>query len=200
MWASNPDGFFDYMQDAYVDLVTPGMDMAAEAGATYYDLAGDDDGLSDEFLRLADPIPEEALRKTARWALAKGDATTGLQMLSGTVPRRLYGAARESVRLSAEAEPGARWARVAKADACGWCRMLATREAVYSSAKAAVGSGHDDRYHDDCRCLAAAVRPGKRFTPPSYTAQWNDEYEQLTREVGTDPNAIARAWDLKIAA
>ncbi|QCW22011.1 MuF-like minor capsid protein [Gordonia phage Yakult] len=195
MWLSNPDNFFDYMQDAYVDLVTPGIDIAAEAGATYYDLAGTTDaGI------VAPPPPEEALRKNARWALAKGDATTGLQMLQGTATRRIHGAARESVRLSAEREPGARWARVAKSDACGWCRMLATREAVYSSAKTAVGSGHDDRYHDDCRCLAVAVRPGKRFTPPGYTAQWNDEYKQLTQEVGTDPNAIAKAWDLKIAA
>ncbi|UJQ86174.1 MuF-like minor capsid protein [Gordonia phage GiKK] len=197
MWADNPDGFFDYMQDAYVDLVTPGMEFAAEAGATYYDLAGGDDSTFEPIV--ADPIPEDALRKTARWALAKGDATTGLQMLSGTVPRRLYGVARESVRLSAEAEPGAVWARRAKADACGWCRMLATRGAVYSGAEQAVGR-HDDRYHDDCRCLAVAVRPGKRYTPPGYTEQWEDEYKQLTREVGTDPDAIARAWDLKIAA
>ncbi|UVK62921.1 capsid maturation protease [Gordonia phage Hexbug] len=193
MWRSNPDNFFGYMQDAYVDLLQPGMDAASEAGVTYYDLAGDDDaGVN------GDPAPEEAMRKTARWALARGDATTGLELLSKTVPRRLYGAARDSIVKSAEGEPGATWARRARADACGWCRMLATRGAVYSSAEVATMTTDHERYHDDCRCLAVAVRPGRMYMPPSYAQDWERDYQELSREVGTDPKAIAAAWDKRI--
>ncbi|QWY82432.1 MuF-like minor capsid protein [Gordonia phage Tolls] len=215
MWKNPPllddQKFWEYMQDAYVDLAEPVLTLAAEAGASYYEMAGGDPVV-------ADITPEEALRKTARWAMAKGNATTGLQLLSGSLEGHVYSAAQDSVQQSAEAEPGATWARRARPNACGFCKMLATRKDVYASAESALrvvgrkqtqtqklkgepgrtrGKGQiGDKYHDCCRCLAVAVRPGQVYRPPSYVERWEEEYQSITREVGTDnPDAIVAAWD-----
>lgn len=34
-----------------------------------------------------------------------------------------------------------------------------------------------DKYHDKCHCIAVEVRPGQRYTPPSYVDEWNEEYK-----------------------
>lgn len=184
-----------------MDLAEPVLTLATEAGASYYEMAGGDPVV-------ADITPEEALRKTARWAMAKGNATTGLQLLSGSLEGHVYSGAQDSVQQSAEAEPGATWARRARPNACGFCKMLATREDVYASAESAlrvVGRGpygrargtrkKGDEYHDCCRCLAVAVRPGQVYRPPSYVQQWEEQYQSITREVGTNPDAVVAAWD-----
>ncbi|ADX42590.1 hypothetical protein [Gordonia phage GTE2] len=203
VWKSPPllddQKFWEYMQDAYVDLAEPVLTLATEAGASYYEMAGGDPVV-------ADITPEEALRKTARWAMAKGNATTGLQLLSGSLEGHVYSAAQDSVQQSAEAEPGATWARRARPNACGFCKMLATREDVYASAESALrvvgrhgrprgNAKLGDKYHDCCRCLAVAVRPGQVYRPPSYTQKWEEEYVSITREVGTNPDAVIAAWD-----
>ena len=185
--------FWDYMQDAYVDLATPVIEMGAETGATYYELAGGR-GV------VASPPPPDALRTTARWAMSRGNAVTGLQLLSGSMVGHIYSAAQDSVKLSAESEPGAKWARRARADACPFCRMLATRGDVYSSSKTAVGEDAASRYHDHCRCLAVAVRPNEVWHPPAYVQQWEEQYKEVTRRVGTsNPQAITNAWKQALA-
>lgn len=191
--------FWEYMQDAYVDLAEPVLTLATEAGESYYEMAGGDPVV-------ADITPEEALRKTARWAMAKGNATTGLQLLSGSLEGHVYSVAQDSVQQSAEAEPGATWARRARPNACGFCKMLATRQDVYASAESALrvvgrhgrprgNAKLGDKYHDCCRCLAVAVRPGQVYRPPSYTQKWEEEYVSITREVGTNPDAVIAAWN-----
>ncbi|WKW85072.1 hypothetical protein SEA_HORSERADISH_7 [Gordonia phage Horseradish] len=203
MWRNPPQlddqKFWEFMQDAYVDLAEPVLSLASEAGASYYEMAGGDPVV-------ADITPEEALRKTARWAMAKGNATTGLRLLSGSLEGHVYSVAQDSVQQSAEAEPGATWARRARPNACGFCKMLATRQDVYASAESALrvvgrhgrprGNGKlGSKYHDCCRCLAVAVRPGQVYRPPSYVQKWEDEYVSITREVGTNPDAVIAAWD-----
>lgn len=214
VWTRPPrlddQGFWEYMQDAYVDLAEPVLMLSSEAGASYYEMAGGEPVV-------ADITPEDALRKTARWAMSKGNATTGLQLLSGSLEGHVYSVAQDSVQQSAEAEPGATWARRARPNACSWCKMLATRGDVYASADSALrvvgrrksamqrfnqepgrtrGKGKlGSSYHDCCRCLAVAVRPGQVYRPPSYAQKWEDEYVSLTREVGTNPDAVVAAWD-----
>lgn len=73
-----------------------------------------------------------------------------LSRLSGSVKRMIYDSSRQTVlhNLSTEYgdppggsfddEPGTRWARYASANACSFCRMLATRAAVYRSRESAV--------------------------------------------------------------
>ena len=107
---------------------------------------------------------------------------------SAIAERAIFDGFRDTITANADREPGARWARHASANACGWCRMLATREAVYTSAHAA---GDGNRYHDHCHCMAVVVRPGQTYTPPPYVAQWDDDYKEA-RKISTDPAVIAR--------
>lgn len=207
------------MQDAYVDLATPAMDGAGELGASFYNAAGVV-GAPEDVAVIATAPPADALKINARWAMSTGDAVTGLQLLSGSMQRRIYDTARQSIEESAQREPGALWARQARANACPFCRMLATRKAVYSSSEAALqvvgrtnrrgrhdssryitgrtrgSGGKGSRYHDHCRCLAVAVRPGQSYSPPSYAQDWEQQYiDARKRATSGDPKAITRAWE-----
>lgn len=239
-----------------MDLATPSLEGAAELGGQYYDLAGDRVGRPPLGVVAATP-PEEALKINARWAMSKGNQSTGLTLLVNSFQRRLFGTARESVARAAQSEPGARWARRARADACAFCRMLATRGATYRSASAATGvvgrgatltlgdrraiaagtmtreealslrssyssaqhaaregkSVGDTRlgqtrgtgklgsqYHDKCRCLAVAVRPGTVYTPPAFTQQWEEDYKRISKDVGTNPDKVIEVWRKELHA
>lgn len=152
----------------------------------------------------------------------------------------------------AEDDPlGTLYARYAAPDACGFCRILATKRAVYRSAESATrvagrsvsltkadyraieagettraealarrsvyrsqreaakaGKQVGDRivgalrgtrqygqtYHDNCRCVAVAVRPGTDFSPPDYVYQWDEDYKTAwdggARTIGELSNAM----------
>ena len=126
--------------------------------------------------------PESQLQTTARWAagtVLTKTAVTPLDLLSGSMQRALFDESRRTVLDNVEAEPGAKWARYASANACPFCRMVATRGDVYTSESAAGGYG--SKYHDHCRCLAVAVRPGKSYDPPSYVEDWQAEYTRARK-------------------
>lgn len=68
-----------------------------------------------------------------------------IDRLTGPVQRYVNDAARDTLSENADRE-GMRWARHASANACAFCRMLATRLAVFTSEEAAaqvVGRGQD---------------------------------------------------------
>jgi hypothetical protein len=52
------------------------------------------------------------------------------------------------------------WARIAEAGACDFCRMLASRGAVYQSQATAATQASGQRYHVHCRCQAKALPRG----------------------------------------
>lgn len=89
-------------------------------------------------------LPADRFTNTIGWALYAPGQSAPLDRISGAVHRMVFDASRDTVRanLGAEygdgnAELGTRWARYASATACGFCRMLATRKAVYRSAESA---------------------------------------------------------------
>lgn len=140
--------------------------------------------------------PESQLQATARWAagtVLTKTAVTPLDLLSGSMQRALFDESRRTVLDNVESEPGAKWARYASANACPFCRMVATRGDVYTSESAAGGYG--SKYHDHCRCLAVAVRPGKTYDPPSYVEDWQAEYTRARQAAdGNDAKSILSAW------
>ena len=144
------------------------------------------------------PVPAEidmdALTGSARWALgAQGDAA--LDRLSGSMQRAVFNGSRETTLLNVEAEAGATWARHASANACPWCRMMATRGAVYLSSETAMKS------HDYCHCVAVEARPGQSYEPPPYVAKWEEEYIRARDLADSgDPKAIQAAWRQLLAA
>lgn len=202
-----PDQFRAAITGALPELVDPYAATAADLAATWYEDA------APELAYQATPAPlppVEQLEVSARWALhASGDAA--LVRLAGTAQRAIFAVHRETIVGNVRMEQGARWARHASANACAFCRMLATRRAVYTTEAAATRVGADrwearrnskgqkvggeigrkgrvrggqdagDRYHDHCRCMAVAVRPGHSYEPPPYVEQWEQQYIDAVR-------------------
>lgn len=175
LWNSTQD--WNELQDAYPDLVDPYLSGAAMMTAEWYQsLAPDVDFTVD----VPDLMPREALQASTRWALTEKDP---LEAISGSTERRVFTTTRDTVHLNAEREK-VRYARHASANACAWCRVLATREPVYHSAEAAV------KGHDNCHCIAVPIREGDDYQPAPYVEGFMDEYLDARREVGGNLNDI----------
>jgi len=72
---------------------------------------------------------------------------------------------RDTVAYNAKRE-GVRWARVPTgAKTCSFCLVLASRDAVYLTEKAASRKANGDRYHGDCDCQP--VRIGRKQDYPA---------------------------------
>ena len=181
--------FQSLIADAYPEITTQYASAAADLGAEWYEESAPN--LPYRAVPLGLP-PAEQLAKSSAWALlAPGNA--GLDRLAGASSRTVLNANRLTIVGNSEREHGSTWARVAKRGACAFCRLLATRENVYTSRGAALLStarkskrDHGDGYHDHCHCVAVEVRPGKSFTPPAYVEQWQADYEAAaSRSRGT---------------
>jgi hypothetical protein len=110
------------------------------------------------------PEPVKALHKV----------TGGLQLIVGDVYR-------QTIMESAIADPAARgWQRVADGKACGFCRMLESRGAVYSEA------GVDFGAHDHCGCSAEPAFAGEPAPVKPYRPS--------SRQVSDEDRARAQAW------
>lgn len=72
----------------------------------------------------------------------------GMSGLPSRASRRALEYADETLMRNAQADPAhPRWALVPHADACGWCRLMASQGFSYSSEATAMASRHDH-----CRC------------------------------------------------
>lgn len=172
-----------FITDAYPDLAAPYLGAAGDLTATWYD---DQPTLSPSNFeaRPAELPPEAQLAANGRWALLQDAAVSALQ---GAATRAVFNSSRQTVLDNVERE-GIRWARHASANACGFCRMLATRGAVYTSQTRAL------KAHDHCHCLAVPDRDGA-YEPAPYVEQWNKDYVAARREGHTDAASIARFMD-----
>lgn len=112
-----------------------------------------------------------------------------ISRLSGATQRYVTNAARDTLEENAD-EEGVKWARHAQADACAFCRLLATRGAVYLSRETAGEVGATGRirgsrekgssYHDDCGCVPVPVRAGDTYEYPAYVAEWDIQYAEAS--------------------
>lgn len=177
--------FASVMIDGFPKLADPYVELSSRLSATWFELS---EPLSPYVAVTAPPIPVERLVNSAEWALgASGDE--GLARLEGSLQRAVYDGARDTTILNVEAT-GSRWARYASANACAFCRMVATRGAVYKSQEAAGRA-----YHDHCHCMAVEVRDGQEYEPPDYVQAWEAEYRKARKEAGSgDPKEILAAW------
>jgi len=166
-----------FLLDAYPQVIDPFISGAATLAAEWYA------GLAPEStfpVEAAAAPPVSALKSNVGWALSQLDVRGAL---TGSAERHIFTATRDTVLYNASREK-VRFARYASANACPWCRVLATREAAYYTADGAV------KGHDSCHCIAVPVRDGDTYTPPGYVAQWMDEYNAARDSVGGNLNDI----------
>lgn len=140
--AEFPD-FFAFIVDAFPELVAQYASTSAELAAMWYE----DAAPNLPYSAVPATVPTlEQFAESAKWALGSGGGNLAFAKLSGVLQRGVWGTARDTTVLNAESERGARYARHASANACEFCRMVATRGAVYTSAATAsgvVGRGKD---------------------------------------------------------
>lgn len=177
------------------DLVAAYGDAAALAAADWYEeLRAQADAPGRFRAVMAEPAPQDQAAAVARWAIdplfsAQPDQQAALEHLSGGVQRLVLQPARETIAASVGEDPAdARWARVpGRADPCSWCRILASRGAVYES-EASAGGLDMTSYHGNCGCVATPVWPGEQ--EPYDVDRYFEEYSAARAKAGGDPKAI----------
>lgn len=154
------------------------------------------------------PPPVEQLTAQVRWgtaplySAASGDPT---MRLASMVQQHIFGTQRNTV-VDNSRLLGVRYARHARGDACGFCRVVASRGAVYGSsarAKYVGASGSTahyvdgsargrrikqgrvrgtqnagDKFHDHCRCIVGPEASHLDLALPDYYDRFNEEYDQ----------------------
>lgn len=125
---------------------------AGSAAATFYDELRDTAGVAGRYRATVlafDPEPTTiATRRIAGdlWGTNPQAALVGLSAMAG---KQILDLGRNTTATSAYADPRASgWHREIRGDTCGFCRMLATRGAVYKEATASFAA------HSSCDCVA----------------------------------------------
>lgn len=127
--------FFEYVSEAFPDIAIPYHQAAAQFAATAFE---EDFPEITSAARLAASPSVEALKTSAQWALG-ADGRKALDRMNGPLQRSIYNGLRDTTALNAEVN-GMRWMRIARPNACAFCRLLASRtENLYRSEEAARG-------------------------------------------------------------
>lgn len=144
---------------------------AAAIAARWYDeLAPESEFTATPVVNL-NPIQ---IDKTINWALYAPGKAEPVDRLAGASKRIVANAARDTITDNANVE-GVRWARYASANACAFCRLLATRGPIYHterSAKFVVGraKGLTRQQRRERAAARMAGRPDP-FVPVEYTGR-----------------------------
>lgn len=168
---SNHPEFHVLLRQVLPRILEQNSRVAALLGAQWYN------ELAPEADFVATPVVDlnpTQIDKTISWALYAPGNAAPVDRLSGAAKRIVQNAARDTIVQSAEQE-GVRWARYASADACAFCRLLATRGPVYRterSAKFVVGRAKSMTARQR-RTRAAARMAGQNdpFVAVEYTGQ-----------------------------
>lgn len=165
---------------------------SAGVAADYYDAERVAARVTGRFtVPLLDPPPQDQVDSSLRWATKDvwerdpdDPATTEAQraplevrleqaekkaeaVVQKLVTDQGRGTVREAVRQDRAATA---WARAAALGACAFCKLMASRGAVYKHDTA------DFRAHDGCHCGVIPVFKGQRFEPSDHAREWERIY------------------------
>lgn len=176
--------FARFVIDSFPEVVEPWIVAAATMAAVWFEESVPGPAV------VAELAPAQRLQLSAQWALG-ADGDQALTRLTGTTQRAVYDGARDTT-IANVGRANVRWARDARADACAFCRMLATRtdKHLYRSRNTAAA-----KTHDDCHCLPIEVPDPNQYVLPDHAQQWQDEYLKARANAGTgDTKQILAAW------
>lgn len=144
-------------------------------------------------------VPEEQISKMIDWALHAPGEQPPQDRLVGSAQRLVRSVSRNTVVRNAEKE-GVKYARHAKEDACAYCRALSLRgtgredrKYLYDTAESAKFRKSDgEKYHTNCGCEPVPIRAGMIWTPPGYTAEWTNQYDEAAKATPAGPKYFQR--------
>ena len=166
-----------FMLDAFNEIVETYGWEAAYAARDYalMDFAERGETVRAPEIDLAAPVLEQ-VDSSGKWAVYGVEDDFGgavLNRLQGSMTRLVLQPYRETI-LNVSRDVGQRTrtavARVPEAGACAFCRMLASRGAVYGSAEKAQSTKDGKRFHDNCRCSTQIARVDGADLPASVKA------------------------------
>lgn len=175
-------GNSNLLSDQWVALVEYYGDLTAALGADVFEVTAADLGVRPR-LKMAPAVsPPQAAAKLA-WALSTVQRLGNMNLALDELVKQPY---RETVQGSAHAS-GIAWARVPTgAKTCAFCRLLASRGAVYQTRSSASRAESGRAYHGDCDCMVVPVRD-KRDYPEGYDPDaLGAGYLAARREAGGD--------------
>lgn len=191
-----------FVTDAYPELITPFMRSSGDLATQWYaeQPAPPVPRGGNVFVPEAAPLPPaDQLAISGRWALSTNDPVTAIK---GTSTRRVWNQARKSMISNAIRE-GVGWVRVAQPDACGFCKMLATRQGstgagtpgLYASQKSAllvVGRERRDTRNNVIRGHTGLVRGSRELDEPFHD---HCQCDAIAVRTGVyEPPAYVEAW------
>jgi hypothetical protein len=209
LWTS-VDGDQAQIEQNYPNAIQPFLGASSGLAAQWYHNQAPNTGFA---VRTIAPPPAEQLQANVRWAFSDNPFGTlsqdeakptkppsPFEALSQSANRQVYNANRDTITTNANREK-VMYARFAGPTACAFCRILATRGPVYSGkgivTDPQTGQQHmtvighrgtrkpGTDYHDNCKCLAIPVRPGKTYHPPGYVDAWQHDYEIAFKDPDT---------------
>ncbi|MFI8191351.1 hypothetical protein ACIF8T_21450 [Streptomyces sp. NPDC085946] len=195
--------------EAVAAIVARYSEVSATLAADFYDGEREAAEVPGVFtVPLADPPPEEQTSNSLRWAtkdlwpLAEGEATTAqlepletkLEVAFGkadmATQKLVVDVGRETVRQAVRQDPQAvSYARVAALGACSFCKLMASRGAVYATAETAGRDANDRfsgdasvvKFHNNCHCGILPVFRGQRFELSPHAAEWDRLYRDYAQ-------------------
>lgn len=195
--------------EAVTAVVARYADVAATLAADFYDGERDAAGVAGTFtVPLADAPPDEQVDASLRWATKdlwprdEGDATVAqlepldvrleaaMSKADGATQRLVADRGRATLRQAVDADRGAvAYARAAALGACSFCKLMASRGAVYRNAQTAGREANDRfsgdasvvKFHNNCHCGIVPVFRGQRFELSPQAAEWDRIYREFAQ-------------------
>lgn len=153
-----PESARDQLLEFVPLLVTQYGEVAASYASDWYDEMRDAEDVPGRF-RAAMIVPDETdatqgLVRRAAGALFTDAPLAALPMIQGKAAMYALSGARQTVMTATTSDPRASgWQRVTRAGACGFCRMLAGRGAVYKESTVHFAA-HGGGKRGECNCAA----------------------------------------------
>jgi len=195
--------------EAVTAVVARYSEVAATLAADFYDAQRVEAGVAGAFtVPLADPPPGEQTSNSLRWAtkdLWPRAAATATDVQLEPLEVRLdaaftkadmatqklvAGQGRATLRQAVDEDAGAvAYARAAALGACSFCKLMASRGAVYKNARTAGRDANDRfsgdasvvKFHDNCHCGIVPVFRGQRFELSPQAAGWDRIYREYAQ-------------------
>ncbi|MFF9624276.1 hypothetical protein [Streptomyces griseosporeus] len=145
-------------------------------------------------VRPAGAPPVDKVEASLRWALKDiwdgGDLDTAHRKAEGAAQKLVLDQGRETLRQAVRQDRDAvAYARAAALGACAFCKLMASRGAVYKTAGTA-GREADERFsgdasvvkfHDNCHCTIVPVFRGQQFRLSPHAAEWDRLYREYAQ-------------------
>lgn len=195
--------------EAVAAIVARYSEVSATLAADFYDGERNAAGVPGAFtVPLADPPPGEQVDSSMRWATKdlwprdEAVATVAQQepldvrleaamtKAAGATQKLVADRGRATLRQAVKSDPQAvAYARAAALGACAFCRLMASRGAVYATAESAgrdanalfTGDASVVKFHNDCHCAIVPVFRGQRFELSPHAQEWDRLYREYAQ-------------------